>query len=188
MQQFWMSMLLLVSVGVALVCADAVKATAPAADEKPAEKKQGKRGLWGLGYGYGGHSEWDGLSNYGLLGADHSYGHISAVHVTKEVPVIVDRPIIVPVEKHVPYPVTVEKPVPYPVHIEKHVPVPVDRPVPYPVKVPVKIPVAHHVPYPVYVQQHVPVYVKEHHGHGYGTYDFGHDHGFGYSSSYAIHH
>lgn len=170
--------MLLVSVAAALVCAEKDAA------EKPVEKKQGKRGLWGLGYGYGGHSEWDGLSNYGLLGSDHGYGHIGAVHYSKEVPVIVDRPIIVPVEKHVPYPVTVEKPVPYPVHIEKHVPVHVDRPVPYPVKVPV----AHPVPYPVYVQQHLPVYVKEHHGHGYGTYDFGHDHGHGYSSSYTIHH
>lgn len=178
--------MLLASVSLALVSAAPDKT---AAAEKPtAEKKQGKRGLWGLGYGYGGHSEWDGLSNYGLLGSDHGYGHVSHVHVTKEVPVVVDRPIVVPVEKHVPYPVTVEKHVPYPVHVEKHVPVPVDRPVPYPVKVPVKIPVAHPVPYPVYVHKHVPVYVNEHHGHGYGTYDFGHDHGFGYSSSYAIHH
>jgi len=178
--------LLLVGAGLALVSAGADNAA-----EKPAaaEKKQGKRGLWGLGYGYGGHSEWDGLSDYGLLGSDHGYGHVSAVHVTKEVPIVVDRPIIVPVEKHVPYPVHVEKPVPYPVHVEKHVPVHVDRPVPYPVKVAVKVPVAHPVPYPVYVQKHVPVYVKDHHyGHGYGSFDFGHDHGFGYSSSYAFHH
>lgn len=177
-------MLMLISVSLALVSGEAEKAA-----EKPAEKKQGKRGLWGLGYGYGGHSEWDGLSNYGLLGSEHSYGHISpSVHITKEVPVVVDRPIIVPVEKHVPYPVTVEKHVPYPVHVEKHIPVHIDRPVPYPVKVPVKVPVAHPVPYPVYVQKHVPVYIKGHHDHGYDSYDFGHDTGFGYSSSYSIHH
>lgn len=176
--------MLLISVSLALVSAEAEKTA-----EKPVEKKQGKRGLWGLGYGYGGHSEWDGLSNYGLLGSDHSYGHVSTVHVTKEVPVIVDRPIVVPVEKHVPYPVAVEKPVPYPVHVEKHIPVHIDRPVPYPVKVPVKVPVAHPVPYPVYVQKNVPVYIKDHHhDHGYSSFDFDHDHGFGYSSSYAFHH
>lgn len=173
-----MSLLLCVSLAV-------VNSEAEKASEEPVEKKQGKRGLWGLGYGYGGHSEWDGLSDYGLVGSDHGYGH---VHVTKEVPIVVDRPIIVPVEKHVPYPVAVEKPVPYPVHIEKHVPVHIDRPVPYPVKVAVKIPVAHPVPYPVYVQKHVPVYIKEHHGHSYSNFDYGHDHGYGYSSSYAIHH
>ncbi|XP_050538632.1 uncharacterized protein LOC126904037 [Daktulosphaira vitifoliae] len=175
--ELWNSTLMLVLASLVLINAEADKA-----NEKPVEKKQSKRGLWGLGYG--GDSDWDGLSSYGLLGSDHSYGHVKSVHITKEVPVLVDRPIVVPVEKHVPYPVAVEKAVPYPVHVEKHVPVP------YPVKVHVKVPVAHPVPYPVYIQKHVPVYVKDHHDHSYGhsSFDFGHDHGFGYSSSYAFHH
>ncbi|XP_055639056.1 uncharacterized protein LOC129777033 [Toxorhynchites rutilus septentrionalis] len=176
------AMTIAIVVSAAVETKEAEKSVAPA----ESEKKQDKRGLWDLGYGYDSH------------GYDHSLSHVShgwddPHHVTT---IIKKEHIPVPyeVEKHIPYPVKV----PYPVTVEKHVPVVVEKKVPYvvekpvavPVKVPYKIkeyvevpkpyPVHIEKPYPVYVkkpvivEKHVPLYVKSHgwepHSHSYSEY------------------
>uniref|UniRef100_A0A182J6F8 Uncharacterized protein n=2 Tax=Anopheles atroparvus TaxID=41427 RepID=A0A182J6F8_ANOAO len=145
-----------------------------AAKAPEGEKKQEKRGLWDLGYGYESHG-WDSPKlSHGWDAPKLSHGweephhvHVKKVHVPY--PVEVEKHVAVPVK--VPYPVTVEKHVPVvvekkvPVYVEKHVPVHVDRPVPYPVKVPYKVIQKEYVevpkPYPVHVEKHVPVVVKK---------------------------
>ncbi|XP_072153682.1 uncharacterized protein [Bemisia tabaci] len=136
-------------------------------------KKQDKRGLFGLGYGYDsysgyglgyGHDSFDSFGHglgsygsYGSYGSGYGHGHVSHVTttLTKEVavPVPVPQPYPVHVEKHVPVPVPVKVAVPvdrpYPVHVPKPYPVAVEKPVPYPVEKP--------VPYPVHVPVKVPV-------------------------------
>lgn len=166
----------------------AANGDATAAEAAPGEKKHGKRGLFDLGYGYGGL--YDGFGAYGWGGPEF----------TKTV--VVDRPVHYPVKVHVP----VDRPVP--VFVDRKVPVPVhiDRPVPYPVKVPVyhKVPVAVpvpkpypvHVPHPVIVEKHIP-HVISHQAFGFGGHQFsngwiGH-HGFGHGlsrsySDYSLHH
>ncbi|KAG8336355.1 hypothetical protein J6590_046462 [Homalodisca vitripennis] len=169
--------------GILLVC---LSVGLTLAEEKVAEKKHEKRGLFDLGYGYPGyafaHSAVPApLPVYHAHPAPppppppHPLNAVSHVHttVTKHVPVPVPAPYPVTVEKQVPvpvpapYPVHVPKPYPvvvdrpYPVPVEKPVHVPVDRPVPYPVPQPVAVPVAHPVhvpvPQPYPVVKHVPV-------------------------------
>lgn len=148
-------------IALALSAAVEKKEAEKTAEAAPAEKKQDKRGLLELGYGWDSHSSFDAHHPIELDSYDH--GHVKQVTITKKV--------------HVPYPVTVEKHVPVyiekkvPVYIEKHIPV--DRPVPYAVKVPVKVPVHIPKPYavpihvekPVYIEKHVPVIVKSHDYH-----------------------
>lgn len=163
----------------------------------PGEKKHGKRGLFDLGYGYGG-GLYNGFDAYGWGGPD--FGVSKTVTLTKHIPV--------------PHPVIVEKPVHYPVKvpvavpIEKHVPVFIDRkvPVPYPVKVPVKVPVIHkvavpvpkpypvHVPHPVVVEKPVPHLISLD-SFGFGGHHFSngwvghHGHGLSHSySDFSLHH
>ena len=111
-------------------------------DAQPEIKKQGKRGILGLGYGYAYDGGYDigaavpapalnvapvhGLgyaaadygqlagANYGQL-AGANYGHVASTHHEKVITVVRNVPQPYPVEKHIPYPV--EKHVPYPVKV-----------------------------------------------------------------------
>lgn len=208
----------------ALAASAAIEQQAEAATEQKAaeepkaaaagEKKHGKRGLFDLGYGYGG-GLYNGFDAYGWGGPD--FGVSRTVTLTKHVavphPVIVEKPVhypvkvpvAVPVEKHVP--VYIDRKVP--VYVEKHIPVHIDRPVPYPVKVPVKVPVLHkvhvpvpkpypvHVPHPVIVEKHVP-HLISHDSFGFGgghhfsngwVGHHGYGHGLSHSySDFSLHH
>lgn len=85
----------------------------------PETKKQEKRGLLGLGYGYA----YDGGYDIGAAGHGHGLeyspiGYGSPHHEThseKVVTVYKNVPVPYPVDRHVPYPV--EKHVPYPVKV-----------------------------------------------------------------------
>ncbi|XP_063977358.1 uncharacterized protein LOC135162637 [Diachasmimorpha longicaudata] len=143
------------------------------AEEKkaPVDSKKDKRGLLGLGYGYGHDS---GFGSYSSLSDLSSFSSGVSTIITKEV-AVPGPAIAVPIEKHIPVPVKVPYavpvdrpypvhiPKPYPVEVTRHVPVPVDRPVPVPVKVPVPAPYPVKVPepYPVEVIKHVAVPVSQ---------------------------
>ncbi|XP_055545359.1 mantle protein-like [Wyeomyia smithii] len=166
--------------GAAVEKKEVEKSVAPA----EGEKKQDKRGLWDLGYGYDSHG-WD-----SPLKLSHGWDepHVTTIIKKEHVPVPYEVEKHVPYPVKVPYPVTVEKHVP--VVVEKKVPVYVEKPVAYPVKVPFKVkeyvevpkpyPVHVEKPYPVYVkkpvvvEKHVPVYVKSHgwepHSHSYSEF------------------
>lgn len=153
----------------------ALVASHPKKDEETKQdaKKQDKRGLFDLGYGYGG-GYGGGYEGYGLEGGFglgggagiESHGYVKSVTIHKEVPVPVPHPVPYPVEKKIPVPVKVpyavpvdrpypvHVPKPYPVLVEKPYPVHIEKKVPYPVKVPIKVPVPH--PYPVAVPKPVP--------------------------------
>lgn len=93
-----------------------------------ASKKQDKRGLLDLGYGYGGGLEHGGIElghggfelGHGGFGGGlgggiglEEHGHVKSITIHKEIPVPVPHPYPVPVEKKVP--------VPYPVKVSPHV-------------------------------------------------------------------
>ncbi|KAL9706503.1 hypothetical protein quinque_010021 [Culex quinquefasciatus] len=174
------AMVVAIVAGAAVDKKDAEKSAAPA----EGEKKQDKRGLWDLGYGYeSSHHGWE-----PSLKLSHGWEdpHVTTIIKKEHVPVPYEVEKHVPYPVKVPYPVTVEKHVP--VVVEKKVPVYIEKPVAYPVKVPYKVkeyvevpkpyPVHIEKPYPVivkkpvYVEKTVPVVVKSHgwephHSHSY---------------------
>ncbi|KAF5291048.1 hypothetical protein FQA39_LY14481 [Lamprigera yunnana] len=137
------------------------------------DKKQEKRGLLHLGYGYGGHEAiitggsgihgGIGLGDGSLISAvelgsglggglglgDFGGAALGGVNtittINRAVPYPVPQPIPVTVNRPVPVPV----PVQVPVDVPRAVPVPVPQPVPVPINRPVPVPVPRPVPVPV---------------------------------------
>ncbi|XP_055685258.1 protein suex-1-like [Lutzomyia longipalpis] len=134
-----MKAFIVLCLGVALVAGAAIEKEAePIANEQEQaaeatgqEKKQGKRGLFDLGYGYGGYGDfghsaglyggyggYDGFGYGGLGGLDLGVSKTIVKHHHHTVPVVVERkvPVAVPVVQKV-----IQK-VPVPTIVEKHVP------------------------------------------------------------------
>ncbi|XKL61852.1 hypothetical protein PGB90_001685 [Kerria lacca] len=152
--------------------------------EGKVEKKEIKRGLLSLGYGYGSHGYHGyhgytgGLSNigYGTLGGyglgstvsssypsqsfySSAYAGLSGLHSYASYPASIHTTITkhVPVAVPHPVPIPIEKHVPYPVAA----PYPVEVPRPYPVEVPKPVAVPVEKPYAVPVDRPYPVAVPQ---------------------------